>query len=40
MFAILSDTEEGPKEGVDLRVGCMRGRLKGLEERGADSKRE
>jgi len=41
MFAILSDTELGdPKEGVDLRVGRMRARVKGSEERGEDSKRE
>jgi len=41
MFAILSDTElEEPKEGVDFRVGFMRPRLKGPEERGVDSKRE
>ena len=41
MLAILSDTEFGePKEAVFFKVGLTRARDRGLEERGADSKRE
>lgn len=40
MLAILSDTKlVEPKEASDFKAGLMRGRLKGPEERGVDSKR-